>query len=62
MTRWLINNELVRTWKEAIVAQFVVLSQQLRAQNEEIQENPQSSGPILEPKPPEYEVGALLIP
>jgi hypothetical protein len=56
-----VNNELERMWKEAVVAQFKVLSRHLprTKENYEIPQDSRCLGRYLNPGPPEYEAGVL---
>jgi hypothetical protein len=62
---WLVDNELGRMWKEAVVPWFKVLSQHFPLGAEEHHgksyDSP-SQGPDLDPGPPEYEAGVSITP
>jgi hypothetical protein len=63
MIRLLMDNALERTWKEAVVAYFKVLSRHLPGGTEKTHKNHSqdslSPGRNLNSEPPEYEAGVL---
>jgi hypothetical protein len=48
--RMIVNNELERMWKEAVVAKFMVLSRHLPGGTKENHEKPQSGQPVSGPR------------